>query len=535
MNPNDFESLVELQQNWQIRKPVVSSDLGVVVSHHPAASAVGARVLREGGNAIDAAIATSFAITVLEPWMSGIGGGGYMTIYSASDKRVRTIHFGMRSPKSLDPADYVLDESGEGGDLFAWPKVKGDINVNGWKAIGTPGHLAGIDLAHKTFGTKPWDDLIAPSIDLAAKGLPVGWHTTLRITTAMSELKKDPTAESIYLKNGVPPAGLPGLPMPYTDLGALADTLRTIADEGIGTFYDGALARSIADDIAAAGGDLSLEDLRSYKAEEKVPLSFDYGNGVINTVGGQTAGPTLKDTMSSLTELSGDASGPVARDVAAWASALRDAYKKRFETLGDVDDSADPACTTNLVASDSEGNLVVITQTLLSIFGAKVVLPSSGILMNNAMMWFDPRPDRPNSIAPDKRPLSNMAPTIVTHKDGNPWFGLGASGGRRIYPCLMQLMSYRMDFGFNLEEMIHAPRIDVCGSDYVGVNPRFSSEVFQALAEVLPVLRQEQAVYPGGYAIPSAIELEMSGLETARIHSMGAADPYSPLSATLAP
>jgi gamma-glutamyltranspeptidase/glutathione hydrolase len=532
MTKIDSGSQVERQQIWNLRKPAKTSASGTVVSHHPAASEIGAKVLREGGNAMDAAIATSFAITVLEPWMSGIGGGGFMTVYSAKEKKVRTIHFGMKSPAGLNPADYVLDESGEGGDLFSWPKVKGDINVNGWKSIGVPGHLAGIDLAFKRFATKPWASLIGPSIALARRGLPIGWHATLRIASAMSQLRKDPTASEIYLPGGVPPVGVAGQKIPYVDLGPLATTFETIARDGVAAFYDGPLGQSIASDVQSAGGDLSFEDLQSYTAEERDPLSFAYGDATVNTVDGLSAGPTLKHAMALLPKMSGEKNGPTPQDVAGWGTALRDSYVERFDTLGDVDDSRDPACTTNLVTSDSEGNIVVLTQTLLSIFGAKVVAPSSGILMNNGMMWFDPRPGRPNSIAPGKRPLSNMAPTIVTNSQGQPWFGLGASGGRRIFPCLLQLMSYRIDFDFDIEETFHAPRIDVCGSNYVGVDPEFSSDFFDALGDILPVVAQEHAVLPAGFAIPSAIEVSFKGDV---IESTGAADPIAPLSFVAVP
>lgn len=524
----------EIQQNWNIRKPCQRSEAGLVSSHHVAASEIGARVLRQGGNAMDAAIATSFAVSVLEPWMSGVGGGGYLTYYSATDRSVRTFHFNMTSPGALNPADYQLDERGVGGDLFSWPKVKGDINVNGWKAIGVPGQLAGIELAHKRFATKKWQELIAPSIELARAGLPATWHTTLRIATAMGELRKDPTAASLYLKDGIPPTGLAGQPIPFIDLGGLAKTLETLAQDGAAPFYDGLLARSIAGDVAAAGGDLSLADLQNYQAEERAALTFEYRDKKIHTVDGPTSGPSLKQAMQSLPKLSGTPTGPLAADVAAWATSLNETYEDRFEKLGDVDDRQDPACTTNLVTSDSEGNIVVITQTLLSIFGAKVVLPSSGILMNNAMMWFDPRSDRPNSIAPSKRPLSNMAPAIVTDMADKAWLGLGASGGRRIFPCLLQLISYLVDFGFDLETAFHAPRIDVCGADQAGVDPVFGADVLAAVRQVMPARLQEHGILPAGFAIPSAIEIRSEG-ETAPATSIGMADPLAPLAGVAVP
>jgi gamma-glutamyltranspeptidase/glutathione hydrolase len=500
-----LESLphTDIQQNWSLRKPCRESRSGLVSTHHVAASEIGAQVLREGGNAMDAAIAASFAITVLEPWMSGIGGGGYLTVYKAADRSVRTIHFGMT------------------------------VNVNGWKSIGVPGHIAGIELAHQRFATKKWADLIEPSIKLAQKGLPITWHTTLRIATAMGELKKDPTAASLYLNSGVPPSPQAGQPVSYISLGKLADTLCAIAKDGAAAFYDGPLAKSMASDVAAAGGDLCLADLQDYQAEERAALSFNYRDKIIHTVDGPTAGPSLLKALQDLPALSGDPKGPKVEDVAAWAKSLNESYKERFEKLGDIDDQSDPACTTNLVTSDSEGNMVVLTQTLLSIFGAKVILPSSGILMNNGMMWFDPRPGRPNSIAPAKRPLSNMAPTLVGDQDGNDWIGIGASGGRRIFPCLLQLLSYLIDFDFALEDAFHAPRIDVCGADFAGVNPRFGPEVLEAVNKVLPARWQEHGVLPASFAIPSAIETSSQGENS--VNSIGMADPYAPLGGVSAP
>ncbi len=520
----------DIQQNWMLRKPAVSGDNGLVSSHHLAASQIGAQILSRGGNAMDAAIATSFAITALEPWMSGIGGGGFLTYYQASDKSVRTIHFNMKSPKRLDPSDFVLDESRVGGDLFSWPSVVDDVNVDGWKAIGVPGHMAGIELAHRRFATKPWEELVRPSVEISRQGLPVSWHTTLRIATAAPALRKDPVASSLFLTNGLPPFGAAGQKMPYLKMDAMAETLETLATNGAGVFYDGALARSLSKDAEGAGSYLRADDLSEYQAEERDPLSFNYRDWKVHTVDGLSAGPSLKMALGKLPELGTEGPKPSAADVVAWARAISDTYKDRFVSLGDVDDSKDPACTTNLVACDSDGNIVVITQTLLSIFGAKVVAPDSGILMNNGMMWFDPRPDRPNSIAPSKRPLSNMSPTIVTNADGDAWFGAGASGGRRIFPCLLQIISMMIDFGFDLEEALHAPRLDVCGTDQAGVDPKFGQDTASAVSKILQTMSQERSVYPASFAIPSAIEMGATSPRNLSASAVGMCDPYSPLS-----
>lgn len=517
----------DLQQHWALEKPSASGRNGVVCSHHVAASQVGADILRKGGNAIDAAIATSMAISVIEPWMSGIGGGSFLTYYSASDKSVRTVHFGMRSPQNLDVSDFVLKNSGEGGDLFSWPGVEGDINVNGWKAIGVPGHLAGLDHAHRRWGTLKWSDLLAPSIGMARQGLPVSWPTSLRIATAAAELRKDPVSASLFLRDGLPPVGVAGQPVEYLPLTRLAATLQTLAEEGVGTFYDGALARSMVGDIQKSGGYLSLEDLSSYKAQERDALTFEHAGKHLHTVDGLTAGPSMKLAFECMGSMSGSGAGPGPEDVANWAKALKSSYETRFDTMGDVDDTRDPACTTHLSVVDSEGNMVALTQTLLSIFGAKVVLPGSGILMNNGIMWFDPRQGNPNSLAPDKRPLSNMAPTIITNEDGTPFAALGASGGRRIFPSLLQVISMMTDFDMDISAALHAPRIDVSGTSVSSVDSEFGQDIFDAVDEVLPATRLERAISPVHYALPSGVSIT-EGLAT------GAIEPSTPLGGAVA-
>ena len=152
---------------------------------------------------------------------------------------------------------------------------------------------------------------------------------------------------------------------------------------------------------------------------------------------------------------------------------------------------------------DREGNLVALTQTLLSLFGSRVMFPETGVLMNNGVMWFDPRPGRPNSIAAGRRPMSNMCPVVVERTRGER-YALGASGGRRIMPAVMQLVSFLADFGLDLEEAFHAPRIDASGGDFVTVDPRFPPEVAAALGERHAVEVWPNAVYPAMYACPNA-------------------------------
>ena len=188
----------------------------------------------------------------------------------------------------------------------------------------------------------------------------------------------------------------------------------------------------------------------------------------------------------------------------AYAGALSTAYAERLATLGHDAEAAMPACTTHLSVVDREGNLVALTQTLLSLFGSRVMFPATGVLMNNGVMWFDPRPGRPNSIGPGRRPLANMCPVVVERAGGDR-FALGASGGRRIMPAVMQLVSFLVDFGLDLEDAFHAPRIDASGGGTVTVDPRFAPEVAAALRERYPVEAWPNAVYPAMYACPNGV------------------------------
>ena len=169
-------------ETWSVKKPAVESKGGVVATHHYAASDIGARVLKEGGNAVDAAIAAGFAIPTREPWMSGIGGGGFMMVYSAKEKRVQAVDFTMIAPRAIDPKDYPLT-GGKGGGLFQWPAVVEDRNMAGYLSMAVPSYVAGVALALETFGTRRWADLIGPAVELAEAGMAVDWYTTLLATT----------------------------------------------------------------------------------------------------------------------------------------------------------------------------------------------------------------------------------------------------------------------------------------------------------------------------------------------------------------
>ena len=523
MRDNSQRRLVE---TWQLTKPAVSGQHGLVASQHYDASAAGAEVLADGGNALDAAVAASLVVGTVEPWMSGLGGGGFMLFYEAATDTTHSIEFGMRAPRKAKAEDYPLVD-GEDSDLFGWPAVLEDRNVNGPLSMATPGYLAGISAALERFGSKPFSELVTPAIDSAQNGMSVDWYATLKIASGAKVLSQYPESARTYLPDGLPPAGEWGGPMPQITLGNLAGTLEALQQSGATDFYHGDVARQIIEDANACGSSLSADDLSGYQPLFATADHHQYRNATVFAAPGMSAGPTLRDTLTRLESRWQAGATPDATAYSAYADSLYEAYAHRLETLGDVDDNQAPACTTHLTSVDRDGNMVALTQTLLSVFGSKVMLPQSGILMNNGMMWFDPRSGRPNSMAPGKRPLSNMCPTLFKTATGER-YALGASGGRRIMPAVMQLISMVVDYGMDVDTAMHQPRIDVSGAPMVSVDEKLGDAVAEALAQKHNVLLTPNAVYPAMFACPNLICDGGSGPQT------GAAFIASPWSAVAA-
>lgn len=487
-------------------KRAVASRGGVVAAQNQAAADVGARVLAAGGNAMDAAIATAFALAALEPWMSGLGGIGHMLVWDARQRRAHAIDFGAISARRLDPADYPL--SGRpGSDLFGWPEVVDNRNIIGFSAIAVPGQPEGMRAAHERFATRPWPELLAPAIGLAEEGIEADWFATLIIASAAAQLAGNPASAAWFLPTGFPPvADWDGSP-PRLKNAALCRTLRTLADRGARALYEGALADALVADLAAGGSRIDKADLANFRARGSEPLEVSHAGRRLCMPGGLTAGPTLADALCRVAGRLG--TRPDASAFVAYAQALAGASAARLDTLGESRTAAE--CTTHLSVIDRDGNMVALTQTLLSLFGSKVVLPETGILMNNGINWFDPRPGRPNSIGPGKRPLSNMLPVLGFFSDGEPWLAIGASGGRRILPAIFQLLSLQADFGLGVEAAFHHPRIDTSVAGEVAVDPRMDPGVKAALAGEFAVVERAQVPYPLRYACPIAVAIEGDG------------------------
>ena len=496
-----------LSHRRSVRKPSARSRGGIVVTQNRTASQIGARVLKAGGHAVDAAVAAAFAIGVVEPWMSGIGGVGAMLVYQAGSGRITGLDFGARSPKALDPADFVLTEKRDEGNLFGWPMVVGKVNTVGAKAVAAPTQPSGMAAAHQRFGRKPWRDLVTPAVRLAEDGIVVDWHTTLVIANAMADLSRDAGAAKRFLPKGCPPvvpAAVDPDPVRRLAMPDLARTLRAIAEGGADVLYKGAAARAIAEDIRAMGGYLSADDLAAVRPREVEPLVIGYGERAIHVLPELNGGPTLWVAFNDLLARRPQPEAkPGADTFAAYAGALRTAWKDRFARLGDAGERTAPTSTTHICVVDRDGNMVTLTQTLLSLFGARIVLPQTGILMNNGINWFDPVPGGPNSIAPDRAALANYAPSVMTGK--GVVTAIGGCGGRRILPAVFQLLAMQADFGFDLDEAFHEPRIDVSGLEVVVADRRLPEATIEALAAQFPTVIAEPIIYPNPYTIASAV------------------------------
>ncbi|MBM3489037.1 MAG: gamma-glutamyltransferase [Alphaproteobacteria bacterium] len=498
------------RETWQLRKPAVGGAAGLVASQHYFASETGADVLRRGGNAVDAAIAAGFAIATVEPWMSGLGGGGYMLVYLAAEDRSYTVEFPMVAPRRLDPADYPLTGGRRLGDLFGWPTVLGDRNLLGYPAIALPGYVAGMGLAHERFARLPWTELLAPAIASAKAGMPVDWYATLLISTGARDLMHFDESRRVYLPDRMPPVVDWDGRMPRLKLGRLAETLERLAGAGAGDFYQGEIAASLLADLGAGGNRLAADDLAQYQAAITAAEQYSYRDATLWGPPSLTAGGTLRHALALLAERWRPTARPDAEAYLAYAAALSDAFAFRLANLGDTGEGKAPSCTTHLSVVDRHGNMVALTQTLLSLFGSKVVLPGTGITMNNAIMWFDPTPGRPNSIRPGRRPLSNMTPTLLRRADGSRT-ALGGSGGRRILPAVMQLVSFLTDYRLGLDVAIHTPRIDASGGETVAFDTALPADIQAALAARFATDGRPHGVYPISYACPNAVTWLRSG------------------------
>lgn len=475
----------------------------VVAADHVLASQAGLEVIKKGGNAFDAAVATSLVLAVVRNQSTGIGGGGFMVLRTA-DGQEKVFDYREVAPQAAS-RDMFLDKSG---------KPVPNLSTVGYLAAGVPGLLAGLDTLHKRYGTQPFAELMQPAIDIAEKGFAADAHFVNGSTMLASRGVRD-DLKALYFNQGQPFKLGETVRNP-----ALAATLRLIAREGVKSFYNGEIAAKIVTAMQANGGLISRSDLANYKPREHSPLRGSYRGYEILTMPPPSSGGVALLTMLNLLEpyaLGWNATG---HNSSAYihlvTESMKHAFADRAEYLGDPDfvkvpvdpltskayaQSLQPQIqqamvqtlareryglkglsastapkisytpddhgTTHYSIIDKAGNVVTATETVNTLFGSQVVIPGTGIVMNNQMDDFSKSPGVPNafgligneanSIAPGKKPLSSMTPTIVL-KNKQPVLALGASGGPRIITGTLQTLLNVVDFGMDVEAAVSAPR-----------------------------------------------------------------------------
>jgi gamma-glutamyltranspeptidase/glutathione hydrolase len=469
----------------------VAAEHGMVVTAQAYATRVGVEVLKNGGNAVDAAVAVGYALAVVYPAAGNLGGGGFITLQLA-DGRKTFIDFRETAPLAAT-ANMYLDKDGN---------VVPELSTRGHLAVGVPGTVAGLEYAREKYGTRPRVELIAPAIKLAERGFVLGPGDTEMFREATEDFRKDAPSAAIFLVNGQPLED--GATLRQRDL---ARTLRTISRRGAAGFYQGETAAALVAASKGGGGILTQADLDAYRVRELPPLECDYrGLRILSAPPPSSGGIALCEMLNvlegyPLAELGWGS----ARAVHFEIEAMRHAYVDRNNLLGDPAFVSNPVValldkdyakavraridpqraadstklrpglaakegvhTTHYSIADGAGNAIAVTYTLNDWFGARVTARGTGVVLNDEMDDFTAKPGVPNmyglvqgeanKIEPGKRPLSSMTPTIV-QRDGKPWMILGTPGGSRIITAVLHTVLNVVDYGMDIQEAVAAPRI----------------------------------------------------------------------------
>lgn len=405
-----------------------------VVTQNEKASQVGLEILKKGGTAIDAAIATAFALGVAEPQNSGLGGGGFLLYYQAKTGQTHFVDYRETAPLSVAASDYEKNPS---------------LKEKGLTSVGIPGFVAGMELIHKKWGKSDWYGLLQPAVDLAHKGIPVGAILKSKILTKESyneEFKR------IFLK----PVQSGKSRLIQTDLAA---TLQLIQKSKKPSFYRGEISGQILDFSKKEGGNIKAKDLESYRAYLRTPFQLDFENYHVVSSPLPSSGGTGLNILfrKAIVNRLNDAEIYSPVFYALMLKGLKDYFDFREIALAD-DHSNIIKQTTHFCVMDKEGNIVSMTNTLNSPFGSGLVVPGTGIVLNNEMDDFSLNPRSANKIKGGDRPLSSMAPTIV-FKDKKPIIVIGTPGGKTIPQNLFQVLFYRLKKGLPLRQAISHPKI----------------------------------------------------------------------------
>ena len=558
-----FESLLAntlpiIEYN-SINHPVISKT-GMVVSQRHKASKVGAEILRKGGNAVDAAVATGLALAVVLPRAGNLGGGGFMVVYLKDKDKTIAIDYREKAPSEAH-RDLFLDKNGN------YDKQRAQFSL---LSAGVPGTVAGLYLALTKYGTMTWQEVLEPSIKLAEEGfmIPHDLANTLASPRYKKRLSSNAAAAKSYYKkdkSNYQAGELLKLP-------DLAWTLKQLSDNGPGAFYEGEIAKKIIKEMKRNQGLISAEDLKNYKAIERSPVEGTYKDfRIVSMPPASSGGVHLIQMLNMLEEYPIQDMGFGSADsIHILAEVMKRAYADRSKHLGDMDfydvpfsliskeyssslnksisiDSrtasqdvlaGDPypyesPDTTHFSVMDEYGNVVSNTYTLNFSYGSGIMIPGTGMLMNNEMDDFSSKPGVPNgygllgseanSIQANKRPLSSMTPTII-FKDNKPYLVLGSPGGSRIITTVLQVALNVMEHGMNVAQAVNSPRIH-----------------HQWLPEVLMIEKgfgpdTEKLLLEKGYRLyPSSTMGSVQAILKDGEYFYGASDPRRPGSGAVAP
>jgi gamma-glutamyltranspeptidase/glutathione hydrolase len=491
---------------------------GVVSSKHQLIGEAGVKIMKKGGNAVDAAVSAAFVDCVVEPAMNGLGGEGVMAIHLESGENIIIDYVG-RPSKDCKPDMYELTEGYEKKG-WKWRNVKENRNRIGHLACTTPGMVAGLTTALELYGTMSLDEVLEPAIKVAEEGFIIGWWTAASIFQRMKEFWRFDEWRRIYLHDGQFPY------IPYSEdirnperlvNKDLAKSMRSIAKEGKDAFYKGWIAEAIEEEMIRGGGLISKEDLAQYEPIVHEPQLGNY-RGYDILYDPTHSGTTMMQILNVLESFSLSDSGfGSSQTIHYMAEAIGLAFADRYKFMGDpgwvnvpqkglvskqyaeklaaqIDhDKASPMIpgnpwpfepenTTAIAVADKSGNFVSVNQTLVNSFGCGVVIPSTGICMNNAMYGLNPEPGYANSIDGRKRRIQNVCPTIVLN-EAEPFMALGAPGGRNIQVSISQVIVHVVDFGMGIQEAIEAPRI-TRETREVYVDNRFNYTVLDELVKM---------------------------------------------------
>ena len=499
---------------FETEKHPATGSRGMVVSNHPLASAAGAEMLAAGGNAVDAAVATLFALTVVEPMMVGILGGGFAHL-RLPDGTQSILEGQGRCPQAVGPDTFSPDPGAAPGALDAL----GRRNSVGRAAVAVPGNLMAWCQLLQGHGRLSLADVVEPAQRHARRGFAATAYLTDCVADCAADLARDAEIARVFL-----PGGMPLRAGTRVINGAYADTLAELVREGPALLYGGALGDRLAADMQQHGAYLSQADLRAYRTSDMAVLRSHYRGFEISGPPPPCAGPLhIGQMLNLLAGVDVGGAGFSSADNAhLLAEVLKIAFADRAACTADPDfvpvpvgrllsagyadqrraaldmgraqawgagvSASESANTTHITVADADGCIVCATQTINSLFGARYMVPGTGLIPNNYLYVFDPRPGQANSLAPGKRVTSSMAPLIVL-KDGRPQFALGLPGGLRIFPSVLQALVNLIDHGMSLQEAVEAPRLWTQGFD-LELEPGFAEPVANALqARGHPVLR----------------------------------------------